>query len=320
MSLLISTVRRSGGALAPVFTSSPAISGTYSIGSVLTCAPGTWTGTEPVTPTYQWQRNGTSIGGATASTYTLVGADMIGTVTCAVAITNSAGFDVDTSNGLSWADYVSTLGARVWLDAQDGTHLVMSGSSVDSATDLSGEGNSAGASGARRPTYDPTAFGGRGGMLFAGTQYLESPSFAVASGSTSGCCYWHPTTAGGALSYGVTWPSQHVALFAISGGMRHGKRNHGRSYRRHTCGIHAHRVVWRTVEGGATRVIIDGVVYTGSGAGTATATSDTLKIGIVSPPTFYRLTGTIGEVIFADDVWSDAEMSAVDAALAARWT
>jgi len=40
-------------------------------------------------------------------------------------------------------------------------------------------------------------------------------------------------------------------------------------------------------------------------------------VGIVSPPSFYRCIGAIGELVFADTEWTDAEMDAVDAALAA---
>ena len=55
----------------------PSINGTSTVGSTLTAAPGQWA-PAPVALSYQWIRNGTSIGGATASTYELV-ADDLGT-------------------------------------------------------------------------------------------------------------------------------------------------------------------------------------------------------------------------------------------------
>lgn len=140
MTLMMSSGRRRAAAVAPAFVTSPAISGTYSIGSVLTCAPGTWAGTEPVTPTYQWQRNGTSIGGATASTYTVVSADYVdGTlITCFVTLTNASGTDTDTSNTLTCpTDPLSIFGTSLvtWFEP---TGIVVSGGVVTGWLDRSG--------------------------------------------------------------------------------------------------------------------------------------------------------------------------------------
>ena len=41
---------------APVNSSTPTISGTAQVGQILTAAPGTWTGTLPISFTYHWQR------------------------------------------------------------------------------------------------------------------------------------------------------------------------------------------------------------------------------------------------------------------------
>jgi hypothetical protein len=66
----------------------PTITGTATVGQKLTAVPGTWT-PSPVTLAYQWQRNGTAISGATASTYTLVAADAGAAITVAVTGTKS---------------------------------------------------------------------------------------------------------------------------------------------------------------------------------------------------------------------------------------
>jgi hypothetical protein len=59
---------------APVSVTAPAISGRVQVGSTLTVQPGTWSGTQPITYAYQWQRctsTCTSIAGATGSSLAL---------------------------------------------------------------------------------------------------------------------------------------------------------------------------------------------------------------------------------------------------------
>lgn len=75
----------------PVNTAVPTISGTVSIGQVLTSTTGTWTGVPTPTFAYQWQRGTTNIGGATSSTYTIQLSDASYTLRCVVTATNSAG-------------------------------------------------------------------------------------------------------------------------------------------------------------------------------------------------------------------------------------
>jgi hypothetical protein len=67
----------------PLTTTKPLVSGTAQVGSVLTADPGTW-GPAGVTLSYQWFRSGKKIRNATASTYTLVGADFRRTLTVKV--------------------------------------------------------------------------------------------------------------------------------------------------------------------------------------------------------------------------------------------
>ncbi|HEX5245696.1 MAG TPA: hypothetical protein VFW41_01060 [Gaiellaceae bacterium] len=81
----------------PANTAVPTISGTASQGHTLTASPGSWSGTTPITYTYQWERcdnagaNCANIGGATKSTYTLVLADVNHTLFVNVTAHNSAG-------------------------------------------------------------------------------------------------------------------------------------------------------------------------------------------------------------------------------------
>ncbi len=70
----------------------PVISGSTVVGQTLQATTdGTWTGFPPPTFTYQWNRGGVAISGATASTYTLVSADLGATITVTVTATNTAG-------------------------------------------------------------------------------------------------------------------------------------------------------------------------------------------------------------------------------------
>ncbi|MCU1404489.1 MAG: hypothetical protein JWQ43_792, partial [Glaciihabitans sp.] len=71
-------VRTSGptATVLSVFTATPTptVSGTAKVGSTLTAEPGTWA-PAGITLKYQWKRGGSSISGATASTYAVVAAD-----------------------------------------------------------------------------------------------------------------------------------------------------------------------------------------------------------------------------------------------------
>ena len=86
--ILMASVGNSYGS-APVNTVAPAVTGTATVGQTLTTTNGTWTGAPAPTFTYQWQRTGSNIGGATSSTYVLVAADYANTIRCVVTATNS---------------------------------------------------------------------------------------------------------------------------------------------------------------------------------------------------------------------------------------
>ena len=82
----------------PVNTVAPAITGTAQEGQTLTCSTGTWTGNPTPTYAYQWKRNGSNIGSATNSTYTLVTADVGQSIKCTVTATNFIGSATADSN------------------------------------------------------------------------------------------------------------------------------------------------------------------------------------------------------------------------------
>jgi hypothetical protein len=88
---------------APRNTSPPTISGTTSVGSTLTANRGQWTGTDPITYTFQWVRcdeNGGScanIGGANENTYVLKNPDADNTIRVRVTARNADGTAQATS-------------------------------------------------------------------------------------------------------------------------------------------------------------------------------------------------------------------------------
>ncbi len=81
---------------APVNSAVPTISGATTQGSTLSATTGTWSNS-PTGYTYQWNRAGSAISGATSSTYGLVLADVGTTLTCAVTATNAGGSTAATS-------------------------------------------------------------------------------------------------------------------------------------------------------------------------------------------------------------------------------
>ena len=90
---------------APVNTVAPVISGTTTLGSVLTATTGTWSNS-PISYTYQWKRGATNVG-TNANTYTLVTADSAAVMTCVVTATNAVGSASATSNSITAGTYSS---------------------------------------------------------------------------------------------------------------------------------------------------------------------------------------------------------------------
>jgi hypothetical protein len=105
VSSYIASSNSSTGVSLPVNTVAPVISGSTTLGSVLSTTNGTWTGTSPITFSYQWKRGGVSIGGATSSTYTLVAADSSANITCEVTGTNVAGSVSANSNTITASNF-----------------------------------------------------------------------------------------------------------------------------------------------------------------------------------------------------------------------
>jgi hypothetical protein len=85
----------------PVITGAPTIAGTTTEGQVLTATPASVAGNPTPTRSWQWERGGVAISGATSITYTLVTADVGATITVVQTETNSEGSDTAESSPTS---------------------------------------------------------------------------------------------------------------------------------------------------------------------------------------------------------------------------
>lgn len=74
----------------PVNSSAPQIAGTFALGNALTCSPGVWSG-DGLSFTYQWQRNGIPLPGATQASYTITPDDYGPVLACSVTATGPVG-------------------------------------------------------------------------------------------------------------------------------------------------------------------------------------------------------------------------------------
>lgn len=74
----------------PINLVAPLISGTVSVGSVLYCTTGDWSG-EPINYAFQWRRDGVNISGAISTGYTITLTDVGTDLACMVTATNRVG-------------------------------------------------------------------------------------------------------------------------------------------------------------------------------------------------------------------------------------
>jgi hypothetical protein len=124
---LNATVVVQAGSSSPANTALPAISGTAQAGQTLTASSGSWSGTQPISYAYQWQRCDSggagcgSIAGATASSYAVTSSDVGSTLRVAVTASNSAGSTTASSNATAVVQAGSTQAGVVALWHMDET-------------------------------------------------------------------------------------------------------------------------------------------------------------------------------------------------------
>jgi hypothetical protein len=159
------------GATAPTNNGLPQISGSASVGHVLTASNGSWNGTSPISYAYAWRHctaAGTScsnISGATSNTYTVQGSDQGRTIRVVVTASNAAGQSQATSNQTAVVTQgapTNTVAPSISGSLQDGGTLTVSngtwtGSSITYAYQwerCDGNGNNCAAiGGATHQTY-----------------------------------------------------------------------------------------------------------------------------------------------------------------------
>jgi hypothetical protein len=104
LTLLLVTTTASGASGKPVSTAPPVISGFTELGNTIHTTNGTWTGSTPITYSYEWQRCDTAgnackaISGADQSSYKTVSADSGHTLRVKVTAQNSSGKGTAISN------------------------------------------------------------------------------------------------------------------------------------------------------------------------------------------------------------------------------
>jgi hypothetical protein len=133
----------------PVNATLPAITGSTAQSQTLSASTGTWTGTAPITYTYEWRRcdsagaNCTAI--ATGASYTLLAADIGSTMRVAVTATNAAGSATAVSVQTAAVTPLVvgspppvTTGLQMWFDADQEAYA--DGGAVTKWSDHSGFG------------------------------------------------------------------------------------------------------------------------------------------------------------------------------------
>lgn len=125
--------RQSGRGSPPAFvnTVAPVVSGTTEEGETLSVTDGSWT-PAPAGYTYQWRRDGSPIGSATASTYALVDADGGFFIDCVVTANDGGtGFTSATSN---------TVGPVAQAEPQNTVAPTISGTTTEGQTLTAADG------------------------------------------------------------------------------------------------------------------------------------------------------------------------------------
>ena len=170
----------------PVNLVPPTITGTVAVGETLTASQGLWvydlSAGAPV-QSWQWQRAGSAIAGATQTTYVVQSGD-IGTGVSVLEIQNdTSGQRFAQSNGLGTSYQPSDDSALIgWWDADDAATLTASGGFVSNWSNKAGGAAATQSSGPDRPATGTRTLNGRNVLDFDGSQMMESALAAPASG------------------------------------------------------------------------------------------------------------------------------------------
>jgi len=216
---------RRGGVAAggvPVNTVLPAITGTYRDAESLTCSTGTWTNS-PSSFAYQWTRDGSNIGGATSSTYTVVPGDIPTLLACVVIATNGAGDSLPaTSAAVSSplrAIYQIDPNARVWVHTQ-GTGVAVS-NPVETWTTADGAWTMTQSVSGSRPTREAggVSFNGvTNAMIADDSAALFNTAYTIAAGLDNLALTNATRQLCGSYTDGVSSPTRRCSHINMSSG------------------------------------------------------------------------------------------------------
>lgn len=116
----------------------PAITGTVAVGQTLSASNGTWTdmaGPGAATYAYQWKAGGSSIGGATSSTFLLTHTQAAAVITCSVTPTNTAGAgSAATSSGTAAVSEVPVFTSSATFSVAEGSTTVGTATTAQAST------------------------------------------------------------------------------------------------------------------------------------------------------------------------------------------
>jgi hypothetical protein len=87
----------------PALLTAPTISGSAEVGGTLRCSEGTFSGDQPLSYSYRWLRDGSSLSGATSSSYEVASGDMGHQLACGVTASNPYGNASGTSAAVAVA-------------------------------------------------------------------------------------------------------------------------------------------------------------------------------------------------------------------------
>jgi hypothetical protein len=269
----------------PVNTVAPVISGTNTFGSTLTTTNGTFTGTAPLTYTYQWLRGGSPISGQTANTYVIGSSDSLANITCSVTGTNSYGSDSEVSNTITVANFapVNTVAPTVspsgtqstgtLITANDGTW-----SGVAPITfEYKWTRNGVAISGATASTYtiqladDGTTIR----VEVKGTNAYGVSAFIASSNSVSAVNVIAPTNTVAPVISGTTVVSQ--VLTTTNGTWANSPTSFSYQWKRGATNVGTNATTYTLVSADAGQSITCVVTATNAG-GSANATSNALSI------------------------------------------
>ena len=122
----------------------PTLSGSFIPGAIVTTSTGTWSGSLPTTYTYQWQRAGVNIVGATSSSYTVTSDDIGFALHSVVTATNLSASvsaqSADTAVSIAWSPLNLGTALQAWFDASDASTFTLSSSTVVTWSDKSQNG------------------------------------------------------------------------------------------------------------------------------------------------------------------------------------